>query len=95
MPLATKIYWFYRDNCCSVGTIPQIKSKLNDPAFVGDILTDLFNTAARCQHDIAKLGDPADLDGFDQILYDDHIELYNRAVDLYNNLMDRGIDIIA
>ena len=86
MPLATKIFWFYRDNCCTVGTIAQIKSKLNNIEFVNEILTDLFNTTTRCQQDIAKLGDPNDLEGFDQIVYNDLVELHNRAVELYNTL---------
>lgn len=87
MPLATKIYWFYRDNCCTVGTIAQIKAKLNNIDFVNEILTDLFNTSTRCQKDIAKLGNPDDLEGFDQIIYNDLVELHNRAVELYNTLM--------
>lgn len=91
MPLATKIYWFYRDNCCSVGTISQIKSKLNNIDFVNDILTDLCNTAARCQHDITKLGDVNDLEGFEQTVYNDLVDLHNRAVDLFNAMMERGL----
>ena len=86
MPLATKIFWFYRDNCCTVGTISQIKSQLNSIDFVNDILADLFNTATRCQHDIAKLGDPNDLEGFEVTVYDDLVGLHNRAVALYNEL---------
>ena len=86
MPLETKIFWFYRDNCCTVGTIKQIKSKLDDISFVNEIQTDLFNTAARCQQDIAKFGNPNDLEGFDQIVYNDLVELHNRAVELYNTL---------
>jgi hypothetical protein len=83
MPLAVKIYWFYRDNCCKIAPISQIQTKLNDTDFVNDILTDLFNTATRCQHDIAKLIDP---EGFELTVYNDLVELHNRAVDLYNAL---------
>ena len=93
MPLATKIYWFYRDNCCAVGTISQIKSQLNNINFVNEILTDLFNTAARCQHDIAKLGDPNYLEGFEITVYDDLVDLHDRAVALYNELIQSSASI--
>lgn len=87
MPLATKIYWFYRDNCCYIAPIAQIKAQLNNIDFVNEILTDLFNTSARCQKDIAKLGNPNDLEGFDQTVYNDLVDLHNRAVELYNALV--------
>lgn len=83
MPLAVKIFWFYRDNCCTVGTIAQIQAKLNDINFVNEILTDLFNTATRCQHDIAKLTEP---EGFELTVYNDLVDLHNRAVELYNTI---------
>ena len=87
MPLATKIYWFYRDNCCAVLPIAQLKVKLNDILFVNEVLGDLFNTVARCQHDITKLGDPNDLEGFEQTVYNDLVDTHNRAVGLYNELI--------
>ena len=86
MELAVKIYWFYRDNCTPVEPISQIKSQLNNAEFVNDILKDIFNTAARCQHDIAKIHDP---EGFELTVYNDLVDLHDRAVDLYNNLMER------
>ena len=88
--LATKIYWFYRDNCCYLASIAEIKAKLNNIDFVNEVLTDLFNTAARCQKDIAKLGEPNDLEGFEVTVYNDLVELQNRAVDLYNAIMNRA-----
>lgn len=92
MTLAVKIYWFYRDNCTEIAPISQIKTKLNDNEFVNDILVNLFNTVTRCQQDIAKLNDP---EGFELTVYNDLVDLHNRAVDLYNDLMERGIDIYA
>ena len=86
--LATKIYWFYRDNCCYLAPIAEIKAKLSNEGFVNEILKDLFNTAARCQKDIAKLGDPNDCEGFEVTVYNDLVELHNRAVALYNTIMD-------
>lgn len=86
--LATKIYWFYRDNCCYIAPIVEIKAQLNNPDFVNEVLTDLFNTAARCQKDIAKITDPNDLEGFEVTVYNDLVELQNRAVDLYNAIMN-------
>lgn len=81
--LATKIYWFYRDNCCKIAPISQIQSQLSNTDFVNDILKDLFNTATRCQHDIAKLKDP---EGFELTVYNDLVDLHDRAVDLYNRV---------
>ena len=81
MPLAVKIYWFYRDNCCKIAPISQIQTKLNDPSFVNEILTDLFNITAICQRDIAKLNDP---EGFELTVYNDLVDLHDRAVELYN-----------
>lgn len=89
--LATKIYWFYRDNCCYLAPISEIKAQLNNEGFVNEILKDLFNTAARCQKDIAKLGNPNDLEGFEVTVYNDLVELQNRAVDLYNRLVERSV----
>lgn len=95
MTLAAKIYWFYRDNCCTIAPMSQLPNKLNDTSFVSEILSDLSKVVADCQRSIKQLGNPADLEGFDQILYNDHIELHNRAVDLYNDLMERGVDIVV
>ena len=93
MELSVKIYWFYRDNCSYIAPIAEIKAKLNNPDFVNEVLTDLFNTSARCQKDIAKLGNPNDLEGFEVTVYNDLVELQNRAVDLYNQLVERSAAI--
>lgn len=91
MILVSKIYWFYRDNCCTIAPMSQLPTKLKDASFVDDILTDLFNTAARCLHDIAQLRDP---EGFEVTVYDDLIDLHDRAVELYNLIMDRRGELI-
>lgn len=88
MALLSDIQWFYKDN----GDVAPT-SRLGTLEFLNEVADYLLTIVCDCQHSLALLGNPADLEGFDQILYDDHIELHNRAVDLYNNLMDRGIDI--
>lgn len=88
--LADDIKWFYKDNGDTAPT-----SKLGTLEFLNEVADYLLTIVVDCQHSLKQLGCPADLEGFDQILYDDHIELHNRAVDLYNNLMDRGIDVVA
>ena len=88
MALLTDIQWFYKDNGNTAPT-----SKLGTIEFLNEVSSYLLDIVAGCQRSLKALGNPADLEGFDQILYDDHIELHNRAVDLFNNLMDRGIDI--
>lgn len=91
MTLAVKVYWFYRDNCCTIAPMSQLPTKLNDINFVNEVLSDLSRVIADCHKDIAKLGSPNDLEGYDQILYNNLVELHNRAVDLYNNLMESGV----
>lgn len=90
MALLTDIQWFYKDN----GDVAPT-SQIGTMEFLNEVADYLLGIVADCQRSIKQLGDPADLEGFDQILYDDHINLHNRAVDLYNALMDRGIDVVA
>jgi hypothetical protein len=85
--LASNIQWFYKDN----GNMPPT-SQIGTMEFLNEVADYLLTIVADCQRSIKQLGNPADLEGFDQILYDDHIELHNRAVDLYNDLIDRGVD---
>ena len=88
MTLASNIEWFYRDN----GNIAPT-SRIGTMEYLNEVVDYLTDIILGCQRGIKELGCPADLEGFDQILYADHIELHNRAVDLYNDLMDRGVDI--
>lgn len=88
MALLSDIQWFYKDNGDTAPT-----SQFGTVEFLNEVADYLLTIVVDCLHSIKLLGDPADLEGFDQILYDDHIELHNRAVDLYNNLMERGVDI--
>lgn len=88
MALADNIQWFYRDNGHKAPS-----SQIGTMDFLNEVADYLLTIVLECQRSIKQMGDPADLEGFDQILYDDHIELHNRATDLYNDLMDRGIDI--
>lgn len=86
--LASNIQWFYKDN----GNMSPT-SQIGTIEFLNEVADYLLGIVVECQHSIKQLGNPNNLEGFDQILYDDHIELHNRAVDLYNDLMDRGINI--
>lgn len=90
MTLAAKIYWFYRDNCCTIAPMSQLPTKLKDASFVNEILSDLSRVVVDCQRDVAKLGNPNDLEGFDQIQYNDLVGLHNRAVELYNTLVENA-----
>ena len=83
MALLSDIQWFYKDN----GDVAPT-SEFGTLEFLNEVADYLLTIVGDCQHSLKQLGDPADLDGFDQILYDDHIELHNRAVDIYNNLME-------
>ena len=90
MTLAAKIYWFYRDNCSYIAPMSQLPNKLNDTSFVNEILGDLSKVVADCQRDIAKFGNPNDLEGYDHIVYNDLVDLHNRAVELYNLIIEGG-----
>lgn len=89
--LAEKLVWFYRDN----GDVPPDVSQIGTIEFLDEVTTYLLDIVVGCKRIFRKLGDPSDLEGFDQILYNDNLELHNRAVDLFNELMERGIDVIA
>ena len=84
--LAENIWWFYKDN---YDTPPNV-SKLGTVDFLNEVTNYLADIILGCQRGLAQLGNPNDLEGFDKILY---IELHNRAVDLLNGLMERGIDV--
>lgn len=92
MTLAERLYWFKRDCGDVTVSIPEVEVQIGTMEFLNNTADYLLTIVVDCQRGLAKLGNPADLEGFDQILYDDHIELHNRAVDLYNDLMDRGVD---
>lgn len=87
MELAENIWWFYRDNCDT----PPNTSKLGTIEFLNEVTNYLADIILGCQKGLAQLGNPQDLEGFDQILYADHIETHNRAVDLFNDLMEYGL----
>lgn len=88
MALLSDIQWFYKDNGDTAPT-----SQIGTIEFLNEVADYLLTIVGDCQHSIKQLGNPQDLEGFDQILYADHIELHNRAVDLFNSLMERGMDI--
>ena len=87
MTLAERIWWFYRDNC---DTPPQV-ALLGTVEFLNEVADYLLTIVGDCQRGLKKLGCPDDFDFLDQRLYDDHIETHNRAVDLFNDLMEYGL----
>lgn len=96
MVLAERIFWFKYDNCdIAKDQLPQIESRLGTLSFLNETVGYLADIILGCQRSLKELGDPNDLEGFDQELYADHIELHNKAVDLLNDLMERGIDVDA
>lgn len=82
--LKENIWWFYRDNCDT----PPNTSKLGTLDFLNEVTNYLADIILGCQRGLKELGNP---EGFDEILYADHIELHNRAVDLFNDLMEFGL----
>ena len=83
--LISNIQWFYKDNGDTAPT-----SQIGTLDFLNEVADYLLTIVADCQRGLAQLGNPQDLEGFDQILYADHVELHNRAVDLFNDLMEKG-----
>ena len=84
--LAENIKWFYKDNGDKAP-----KSQLGTVEFLNEVADYLLTIVGDCQRSLKQLGEPDDFDYFDQRLYDDHIELHNRAVDLFNDLMEYGL----
>ena len=74
MTLAERIYWFQQDYRCVAEGTVGI-----------DYLSKII---AQANQGIKELGIPND--GYEQTLYDDLVELHNRAVDLINDLMKGG-----
>ena len=85
--LAENLWWFYRDNCDT----PPDTSKLGTADFLNEVTSYLADIILDCQQGLKELGEPEFLEGFDQELYADHIETHNRAVDLFNDLMEYGL----
>ena len=76
MTLADRLLWFKRD--CGHDNV-AIDS---DADYLLSIVADTFGR-------IRRMGEPDD--GYEQMVYDDLVELHNRAVDLFNALMEGGI----
>ena len=87
--LAERIFWFkYDNNDIAKDQLPQIEAQMGSLDFLNETVGYLADIILGCQRGLKELGDPEFLEGFDQILYDDHIFLHNRAVDLFNDLME-------
>lgn len=95
MTLAERLYWFKRDCGDKTVSVYKLASQIGTVEFLNEVADYLLTIVVDCQRSIKQLGNPSDIEGFDQILYADHIELHNRAVDLYNDFMDRGVDIVV
>ena len=85
--LAENLWWFYKDNCDA----PPNISQLGTVEFLNEVANYLADIILGCKRGLKELGNPEFLEGFDEILYADHIELHNRAVDLFNDLMEFGL----
>lgn len=90
MTLAERLFWFKRD-CGQDASVFQIAAQIGTRKFFDSISEYLFNIIADCHNTIKQMGDPMDLEGFEQIRYNDQVELHNRAVDLYNDLIQFGV----
>ena len=79
MLVAEQLLWFKRD--CGH---EHIDTSTFDSAFayLSRIIADTYR-------DIVRIGEPDD--GYEQMVYDDLVELHNRAVDLLNALIERGL----
>ena len=53
---------------------------------LNDTADHLLDIVVDCQHIIKQLDDQ------NSTLYNDCVELHNKAVDLFNDLMERGVD---
>ena len=88
MTLAERIYWFQYD-CGRKPRIEmwQIAEGIERREFRNAIVDDLSKIIAQANQGIKEIG-IAD-DGYEQMLYNDLVELHNRAVDLVNALLER------
>lgn len=93
MSLAERLFWFKCDHgdvpCRPSTLVPHIDAQLGALDFINDTVDYLLNIIADAMQRIKSIGEP---DGhYEQMVYDDLIETYNRAVDLFNALIERGI----
>lgn len=75
MTLAEKVLWFKRD-CGHEGVV------MDDEEYLLSIISSTFRQ-------INEMGETDD--GYEQMVYDDLVELHNRAVELFNALQEGGI----
>ena len=89
MTLAERIYWFQYD-CGRKPRIEmwQIAEGIERREFRNAVADDLSKIIAQANQGIKELGIPND--GYEQTLYNDLVELHNRAVDIINELMKGG-----
>ena len=93
MTLAERLFWFKCDHgdmpCRPATLVPNIEAQLGTLDFLNDTIDYLLDIIADAMRRIKSIGEP---DGnYEQMVYDDLIETYNRAVDLFNDLMERGV----
>ena len=75
MTLAERIGWFKRD--CG-----HTAEGIDNAEYLLSIVAETFRQ-------IKELGEPDD--GYEQMVYNDLVELHNRAVELFNALQEGGI----
>ena len=93
MTLAERIFWFNCDHgdmpCRPETLVPQIDARIGTLDFLNDTVDYLLDIIVDALTRIKRIGEPEG--NYEQMVYDDLVETHNRAVDLFNDLMERGI----
>lgn len=87
MTMAERIFWFkYDNNDIAKDQLPQIEAQMNNADFLEEIEHYLLDIIVGCNRRLKEIGEP--YEGFEQIVYDDLIFLHDKAVDIFNELME-------
>ena len=93
MTLAERIFWFKCDHgqlaCEPLVFVPVIEEMIGTKEFLNDTVDYLLDIIGDALTRIKRMGEPEG--NYEQMVYDDLIETHNRAVDLFNDLMERGL----
>ena len=91
MTLVERLFWFQRDCGRKDVSLFQIAAQIGTREFLDTISDYLLNIIVDCYHTMQQMGNPMYLEGFEQTFYDDQNDLHDRAVDLYNELIEFGV----
>ena len=93
MTLAERLFWFKCDHgdmpCHPEVLVPTIDAQVGTLEFLNDTADYLLDIVADALTRIKRIGEPEG--NYEQMVYDDLVETHNRAVDLFNDLMEGGI----